>query len=170
MIYEKFHLTLIELQGPCTPGQCCILKAEHKKVPWNMLCSATRGERERKRGISSLLLDLNSKIVKMTEIKCIEQSQVGQSSKQGNLNEVLSSLFLGSSGFLHMPWKGIKRDVKAVNRAEQTLWLQGAGKPQSRECRGAPSFSSLNEPHQKPLQIKREGNNITVLSSEENFS
>lgn len=86
-----------------------------------MLCSATRGERERKRGISSLLLDLNSKIVKMTEIECIEQSQVGQSSKQGNLNEVLSSLFLGSSGFLHMPWKGIKRDVKAVNRAEQTL-------------------------------------------------
>lgn len=31
MIYEKPHLTLIELQGPFASGQRCILKAEYKK-------------------------------------------------------------------------------------------------------------------------------------------
>lgn len=33
MFYEKPHLTLIELQGPFTSGQCCMLKAEQKKMP-----------------------------------------------------------------------------------------------------------------------------------------
>ena len=47
MIYEKPHLTLIELQRPFAPGQCCILKAEHKNVPSNVLCSATRVKREK---------------------------------------------------------------------------------------------------------------------------
>lgn len=47
MIYEKPHLTLIELQRPFAPGQCCILKAEHENVPSNVLCSATRVKREK---------------------------------------------------------------------------------------------------------------------------
>lgn len=87
------------------------------------ICFAvSQEERERERGgISALLLKLNCKIVGRTEMKCIEQSQVGQSSIQGNINEVLSSLFLGTSSLHHMPWKGIKRAVKAVNTAEETL-------------------------------------------------
>lgn len=139
MIYEKPHLTLIEVQGPFTPGRCCILKAEHKKMPWNMLYSAIRVERKKR--ISSLLLKLNCKIVKITEIKCVEQPQVGQSSTQRNLNEVPSSLFLGTSSFLHMPWKGIKRDVKAINRAEENLWLQGAGKTPEQRVQGCSILS-----------------------------
>lgn len=86
-----------------------------------MLCSATRGERVRKGGISASLLNLNCRILGITEIKFVEQSQVGQSSTEGNVNEVLSSLFLGTSSLQHMPWKSIKKAVKAVNRAKETL-------------------------------------------------
>lgn len=53
-----------------------------------MVCSATRGERERFHLYCSTLTA--KYVVKITEMKCIKHlSQVGQSSTQGNLNEVL---------------------------------------------------------------------------------
>lgn len=52
MIYEKPHLTLIELQGPFAPGQCCILKAEYKKCTLKCALQCHRVKRERQRGLS----------------------------------------------------------------------------------------------------------------------